>query len=920
MKKFFLFTILILSIIVPVSALYNCSYIPINTYSYTGSPIIFSANTSDIGYLGYLSSAQATSLCNACGYTNTINDVSFGAISVTESNVVYRNDANSLGPFSISATQSLNSRYVYRQLNCDNSHFVRISNGACLGPGNIGLPTDIWYKQPMNTDECIVGTAPAIETNFTVLPSTGGSPLSVLFTISQPSAINSSGALWVWGDGTSVSNSISTTISHTYVAQKLYSPIMYYYNGTGVSKSYTALNAINVTGIAPPIPVTSPTPGVVPTNLPSEITNATYTFIDYSTDEPLENVYTESWFNNDQSSIQGYTDVYGRIEFGFAEVEKTTIRAWKPGYQTIEEVHYPTPMTYNAIIYMYPSVSSEDSIPDKINVTLTIRNANGGAAIQSAYVTLKDDISGTGEISTTTNAAGVAKFTQVPNTAYISGDITRSGFYSRTWSLPGILLNDYEDTLYLESTSGQPGPSPTVTPTTTPALFDNVILSVSPTAIELGGSATLSASATSESLWQKAALIFYYVTPPSGGEISIGQFKKNSTSGKYDFRVASSGSFIPGTTDGRTLLVNPNAAGNHKYRLYVSNVTAGNTATGIGYANANLMVGGAGAYGSLTMTLYAGDGATNSHLNNYNLNLTEDATGYFEDLGSVVYDVKKSLSRGSSYTLRGSKSGYIDGAYTFTVPVDETCGETSFCAYAGVSLYPLGSVSAGNTSITISITDVETYLPLRNVLVQEADESTSYSVTEKYTGAEGEDVLFQVPYNTEYAITAIKEGYCTVSETGNTGTDQYKYVSLYMKYGGCTGPQTPTPTPTPYTSITPTPVPTLIGGWGNVTVREPYVCNADLKDPTMTDLALNAIACNGISDAQGQGIAISVIVIGLLALILGKVAGGIGILGGAILGTLVCILMGFLPLWIIIVLIIIAGLIFASKLFAGSGD
>lgn len=902
MKKIFLLMILFLIIIVPANAAYNCALEPVaGTFSGTGPWIIPTyEHANDI--VNGTTWANDYCIKNGGGPSYAYDAVQYFCYDYNGGATYKRNDIYNHGPFTLSNSGvGNNSRYCKRAIACDGFYALE----------------GYFYRSDTPKSECIAGTAPEMETEFTVFPNTGGSPLPVVFTVTKPIAVNSSGIMWVWGDGTSALNSLNITNFHTYINQARYSPAIYYYNKSGISKAYIATNAINVTGIAPPIPVT---PGPTPTNLPSELTNATYTFIDYLTDEPLDKVYVENWFNNDQSSIQGYTDVYGRIEFDFAEVEKTTLRAWLPGYQTIGETHYPTPLTYVSNIYMYPSVSPDDSIPDKINITLTIRNSNGGAAIQSAYVTLQDDISGTGQIATTTNAAGIAKFTDVPNTAYISGDITKYGFNARTWALPGILLNDYEDTLYLESTSGQPGPSPTVSPSVTPALYDNVLLAVSPTAIELGSSATLSASATSESFWQKAALIFYYVTLPSGGEVSIGQFKKNSTTGNYDFRTKNSESFVPGSTNGRTLIVKPNVAGNHKYRLYVSNVTVGNTATGIGYANANLMVGGAGTYGSLTMSLYAGDGATNSHLNNYNLNITEDATGYTEDLGSVVYDVKKSLARGSSYTLKGSKSGYIDGSYTFTVPVDESCTETSFCAYAGVSLYPLGSVSAGNTSLTVSITDAETYLPLRNVLIQEADAASSYSVTEKYTGAQGEDVLFQVPYNTDYAVTAIKEGYCTVSETGNSGTDQYKYIPLYMKYGGCTGPQTPTPTPTPYTSITPTAVPTLIGGWGNATIREPYVCNANLKNPTITDMALNALACNGLKTAQEQGIGISIIVIGLLALILGKVAGGIGVLGGAILGTLVCILIGFLPIWIIIVLIIVAGLIFATKIYSSGGD
>lgn len=748
-------------------------------------------------------------------------------------------------------------------------------------------------------------------TGFTVTPSTGASPLPVSFSLIYPAAVGAGGVTWVWGDDSPATVSTEPIVSHTYSAEGNYTPIIYYYNTVGALKSATN-GTITVSGIAPPTPVT-PTPTGTP--IPSTLTNITYTFVDYDTSSYLQNVYVEHWFNGKTSSLQGYTDVYGRIEFDYVDVEESVLKAWKSNYQNIEEVHYPTPFSYATTVYMYPS-TGEDTIPERINITLTIRNSNGGAAIPSAYVTLRDNIAGTGEISASTDASGVVVFKNVPNTAYIMGDITRNGFNSRTWSKDGVSLNDYEDTLYMTSTSGQPG-TPTITPTVTPAPYDNVILSVNPTAIELGSSATLLASATQESFWQKAALIFYYVTPPSGSEVSIGQFKKNSTSGNYDFRTTSAMPWSVGSTNGRTLAIYPSMAGNHQYRLYVSNVTAGNTATNIGSSNVNLMVGGAGQYGELIMTLYAGDGATTSHLNNYYLNLTEDATGTITELGAVVYDVKKSLSRGSSYTLKGNKSGYIDGSYTFTVPVDESCIGGSFCSYAGVSLYPPGSIVAGNTSITVHVNDAETYFPLPNVLIQESDANSSYAVTEKYTGSDGESVLFSVPYNTDYAITAIKDGYCTVSEAGNTGTDEFKYVGLYMKYGACSA--TPTPTPSPTSSIAPTPVPTLIGGWGNNT-REAYVCNQNPEHPSFIDIAMNSLACSGITTAQDQGIAISLLICLLAALILGKVAGGIGAAIGALIGMLLSMLLGFLPLWVVVVLIIIAGLIFAVKLFAGGSE
>lgn len=662
------------------------------------------------------------------------------------------------------------------------------------------------------------------------------------------------------------------------------------------------------------VPTTGPVPGTTLTT-PGTYTNLTMHFYDDTTLAVVGTVYA-SVCNTQGGCLYGTSNSEGILEFDMIAKGTEKISAFKNGYQNYEQTRTLQAGDESTSHYLVPAVNGQNTTPAAINITLTIRNSNGGALIPGAYVSLSDILAGTAAIAGITDSNGQVTFHSVPNTPAIGGIIQKNGYNDKQWWLGTgqLQMADVSETRYLDSTTGAPGTiTPTVTPT--PAPYDNIILSISPTSINLGDSASLTLTATSTAFWEKASMIAYYVTIPSGTESNIGTFKYNATSGYYDKRAGSTGAFIPTALDGRTLSVTPSAAGNHKYRVYVSNFTAGNVATGIGTDSVDIMVGGAGQYGSLTMTLYAFNGATTVRLSNYNLNLTEDITGTVTELGTVGYDTKKSLARGSSYTLKGNKTGLMDGTYTFTVPTDPGTIEDSFASYVGVPLYPAGAVLAGNTTLTVRATDAGNYMPIPNVELQESDANSSWSTITKYTGASGQSTTFTIPHNIDYQVTGIKTGYCSVSETGNTGTQQYIYIDLVMKSGSCIAPNV-SPSVTPTTTVQPGT--TLIPGYGgNVTPYPASVCNVMPANPTFVDIVMNGLACNGFKDSASQNLALAFLIIIVSTLILGKVAGGIGILGGAIIGMLITIVMGLLPFWIVVVLIIIAGLIIASKLIPG---
>ena len=317
-------------------------------------------------------------------------------------------------------------------------------------------------------------------------------------------------------------------------------------------------------------------------------------------------------------------------------------------------------------------------------------------------------------------------------------------------------------------------------------------------------------------------------------------------------------------------------------------------------------VGTTGSAGALTMNLQALDGGTMSHLSNYQMNITSLA-GTVTEFGNVAYDYDISLPRGLTYTLQASKTGYQSNSKSFTVPIDPDIEGGDFGAIVSILLFNDDTFSAGNTTITVGVDDKETYYPIGGVQI------SIPTYTPKFTGGEGEAVSFIIPYNTTITITGTKDGYCSDSDTINTGTSDFMYRTLYLKYGACIGV---TPTHTPIPNATPvTPTITPIGGYG-VLNGTAATCQTTLpKNTTMVDMLKNQMACNGITDLLGQNLALAMLIMLMGGIILGRVAKGIGVMAGVIIGAVLSTAMGFLPIWIVIVIMIMAGLVFGIKIF-----
>lgn len=685
------------------------------------------------------------------------------------------------------------------------------------------------------------------------------------------------------------------------------------------------------------LPTVTPTP--ISTTTPADESNITIAVKYVTNDTAVSSAYVEmqGYYKSAnkqgsyQQSLQGYTDSNGYFQSDLTDIKNFDwkVVVQKAGLQTNSEwLDNINPYTYSRIVYMYPDTSGSGGIPTTINYTLQIKNSQTGANVVGALVTLKDTISGTAQRSVFSNATGYAVFKGVPNTAYVDGSISATNYQTRSWSVEidsitgtYIQSKDYARSLYISpvgvSPTGTVTPYPTPTPT--PVTSDALILTATPDSINLGSSVSLTGSSSNATRLTYAGGLrrtsFYVNVHPNTYPFDynmIGIFE-NVNATYWKFRANNSVAWnTPTTTSPLTLVNTPNANGliTYSFNAYDTNGAIATAGTD------DVLVGGGAGSGALTIAVGAYDATTTGRLMGFSLNITDEGSGVVIEYGNINYMKEITLPRGNGYVLRATKEGYQtsttigeSGTLLFIVPTSLSIQKGDYGAVFNVPMFPDGAITVGNTSISVRVFDIETYYPLSGVQV-----TNSYAPTDiKYTGEE-DSLTWTMPQNTAYTLTASKSGYCTITQSKNTSTNTHQFVPLYLKYGSCSG-ATATPTPTP--TITPTATP--IGGWGNVTGGA-SVCGILPDDATIIDILKNSMACNGLKDTQSQNLGMSMLIILFAAIILGRIAKGVGVLAGAIIGTVISTVAGFLPFWIIIVVIIMAGLVFAGKVFWSSSQ
>jgi hypothetical protein len=524
-----------------------------------------------------------------------------------------------------------------------------------------------------------------------------------------------------------------------------------------------------------------------------------------------------------------------------------------------------------------------------------VKKASDYSAISGAWVTLGDSISGTSYVGQATNATGYVTFPGVPNTANINGQITKSGYDALTYWVTsgGLLEGDESITKYLYLSSV------TATPTITPVSQNAVSLVASPNSVDPGGQVSFTTSCQNSTACtgpNGMHMVTYSnkLPDPSWNVEIFAIYHYNTTSAGWDYRPSSSvpwqvGSFNP-LTGAKAY---PSISGTHTFSVNLIR----DDYYSIGQGQTGVLVSGA-VSGNLNMRLAAQDQTTGGHLSNYQMNLTNINTGALTEWGTIAYDKTVLLPRGQDYTVRCSKSGYLDGYNDFIVPMNPNIEDGDMGTVVKCPLYPTGSVSAGNTTVTVKVFDAENYMPLPGVQVQ-MSAPVIYSDSPKYTGGDGTGVFFVLGQNQPYYVTASKTGYCAVTETGNTSTLDTKNVYLNLKYGSCLGP-TPTHTPTPG--------PTGTGG--------PIVTPTTFQPGNATSFWrpwINVFTYMGANMGE-----INMLIAGLIiVLLMAAGAGMAGVLGAEVamgFGAIFCVAIGLIPIWVVLAIIILGFLFYGLKI------
>jgi hypothetical protein len=327
---------------------------------------------------------------------------------------------------------------------------------------------------------------------------------------------------------------------------------------------------------------------------------------------------------------------------------------------------------------------------------------------------------------------------------------------------------------------------------------------------------------------------------------------------------------------------------------------------------------------TVLMHLGAINGNTGGHLSNYNLVVINPMLGSSRN-DTVTYDESFTMIVGQEYDMRGFKSGYTASNWlNFTIP--QLIG--TFANYQNVILYststqldtngnaiPNGG-SAFNTSVYYTVLDKTTNIPIQNAYIRQAyyDYTTHVSSSKNgFTDISGKLFLL-IPFNSTGDILVTKDGYTSTSDYLSTSQTYTIEKTIYLSAGGIS---TITPTITPTNIIT---IPTT----SSVQVMGGMIINGSIcKNPSnLFDVFDYALCTQGLPKSADRGLLYAMVLIiglaGLLGFITRESNGGIGMMFGGVVGFIISVILGWIPIFWVIVFVLL-GLIIIVLLRHGSG-
>lgn len=272
----------------------------------------------------------------------------------------------------------------------------------------------------------------------------------------------------------------------------------------------------------------------------------------------------------------------------------------------------------------------------------------------------------------------------------------------------------------------------------------------------------------------------------------------------------------------------------------------------------------------------------------------------------LPYDTSNTQSQyAGNYYVYATSPGYEDSDYgTQIIVMPHTVSEIK-----NILLTPIGGIpTPGNVTLRIhafsetgpGVVNAEIFI---SGVLGEGE-----SVWDTYTASSTGYLAVSVPGNSTYVIQASGAGYYDTSRRIEVFTDDPPLIELKLYLSGA--PTEPTTQPT---------------GWP--TDHPPTQPTGGIPDEDDDSEGFLIQAVRGIGLAFGVGFATAKLIFGmLLALSIGYATAkqlrggaaefGLGLLGGTLLGVLI----GLLPVWIIVVLLLVVGLYIGNRYVGGSNN
>jgi len=273
----------------------------------------------------------------------------------------------------------------------------------------------------------------------------------------------------------------------------------------------------------------------------------------------------------------------------------------------------------------------------------------------------------------------------------------------------------------------------------------------------------------------------------------------------------------------------------------------------------------------------------------------------------LPYDTSNTISQyAGNYYVYATSPGYEDSDYgTQIVVMPHTVSETRI-----ILLTPIGGIPpAGNVTLRIqAFSEYGPGVPNASIFIAGVI-GEGASVWDTYTASSTGYLTVSVPGNSTYDIVASAEGYYDSARRVEVFMEDPPLIEIKLYLSGAPTVE-PTEQPTGWVTEQPTPQPT--GGIPD-------------EDDDSEGFLMQAV--RGIGLAFGVGFATAKLIFGmLLALSIGYATAkqlrggaaefGLGLLGGTLLGVLI----GLLPVWIIVVLLLVVGLYIGNRYVGGGSN